>query len=94
VTAKTMHRSEADLRAALTALAERYEEIVDRAPRHPQWISIPPLSIGQRAEHDRAIGYRNAARAIRDILRTGQLPNDLPDNSGWEDLDPRQEAGR
>ncbi|MEU1663637.1 helix-hairpin-helix domain-containing protein [Streptomyces sparsogenes] len=87
MTAKTMHQPEADLRAKLTALAERYEEIVDRAPRHPQWLYIDPLTPGQRAEHDRAVAYRNAARAIRSILRDGQLPHDLTDTADLEQHD-------
>lgn len=76
--------ADADLRSLLATLAERYEAIVDKAPRHPRWLSIDPLTPGQRAEHDRAIGYRNAARAIRHILRAGQLSADVADTSELE----------
>lgn len=69
------------LRAALTALATRYEEVVDRAPRHPRWLSTDPLTPWQRAEHDRAVAYRNAARAIRHVLGTARLPDDLTDTT-------------
>lgn len=74
--------------SALNALAERYEEIVASAPRHPRWLSTDPLTPGQRAEHDHAVAYRNAARAIRHVLRTGQIPDDLTDTS---DLDQNEE---
>lgn len=68
---------ERKLRAALATLAERYEEIADRAPRHPQYLYIDPLTPAQRAEHDRAVGYRKAAADLRDVLRTGHVPHDL-----------------
>lgn len=87
-------QTEADLRAALTALAERYEEITDRAPKHPQYLYIDPLTPAQRAEHDRAVAYRNAALAIRGILRTSRLPHDLADNTDLAQHGTPEEAGR
>jgi hypothetical protein len=75
--AHTMHRSEGDLRAALTTLAERYEEMADRAPKHPEYLYIDPLTPAQRSEHDRAVGYRQAAADIRNVLRTSRIPHGL-----------------
>lgn len=87
MTAKTMHQGEADLRAALATLAEQLEQIVAQAPRHPRWLYIDPLSPFQRAEHDRAVGYRNVAVAVRDILRTGQPQHDLKDDAELKQQD-------
>lgn len=76
-----------DFRAPLEALAAYYEAVVAKAPRHPQWLSIDPLGPRQRAEHDRAVAYRNAARAVRHILRTGDIPQDLTDDSALDQID-------
>ncbi|MEU6661212.1 hypothetical protein [Streptomyces sp. NPDC046821] len=72
--------------SSLNTLAEKLEEIVAQAPRHPQWMSEDPLSLSGRTEHDRAVAYRNAARAIRHVLCTGDLPDDLADDA---DLAPQ-----
>lgn len=77
MTAKTMHQAEAQLRAALATLADRYDEMASRAPEHPKYLYIDPLTPSQRTEHDRAVGYRKAAADIRDVLRTGRIPHDL-----------------
>lgn len=66
-----------DLRTALTTLADRYDEIADRAPQHPKYLYIDPLTPAQRTEHDRAAGYRRAAADIRDVLCTGHVPHTL-----------------
>lgn len=63
--------------AALTSLADRYEEIADRAPEHPDTLYVDSLTPAQRAEHDRAAGYRKAAADIREVLHTGRIPHDL-----------------
>jgi hypothetical protein len=62
---------------ALNTLAEKLEDIVARAPRHPRWLSILPLTFSERFEHDKAVGYFNAARAIRHVLSTGLLPDEI-----------------
>ncbi|MBI0296746.1 hypothetical protein JBE04_20355 [Streptomyces sp. PRKS01-29] len=77
MTDKTMHRTETDLRVALTTLAERWEQMADRAPEHPKYLYIDPLTPAQRDEHARGAAYRKAASDLRDVLRTGRIPHDL-----------------
>lgn len=89
--ATTMHQSEANLRTTLSTLAERYEETADRAPKHPQYLYIDPLTPAERAEHDRAVGYRRAAADIREVLRTGRIPHGLMTDA---ELDSRGAAAR
>jgi DNA polymerase-3 subunit epsilon len=67
----------ADLLAALTTLAERYEEMAERAPKHPETLYIDPLTPAERAQHERGATYRSAAADIRDVLRTGRIPHGL-----------------
>lgn len=78
--------------SALNTLAEKLEEIVARAPRHPRWLSIDPLSHGERAEHDHAVGYRNAASALRHVLSTGRLPDDLTNTDELAQRDDEESA--
>ncbi|MGW6946130.1 hypothetical protein ACWGHD_04305 [Streptomyces xanthophaeus] len=92
MTARTMHQSEADLRAALVTLANLYEDIVAKAPRHPQYLYINPLTPPQRTEHDLAVAYRNAAHAIRHLLRTGQIPANCTETAGLEQLPSEESA--
>ncbi|MFA0844402.1 hypothetical protein [Streptomyces rochei] len=72
-----MHQTEADLRAALTTLAERWEQMATN-----EEASIPLLQ-GPAAEqvgaqvHQRIATYRKAAADLRDVLRTGRIPHDL-----------------
>ena len=82
----TLAGTSGDLRAALETLASHYEAVVAKAPRHPQYLYIDPLKPSQRAEHDRAVAYRNTARAIRHILRTGDVPQDLVNDSDLEQI--------
>jgi len=77
VNAKTMSQGEANVRSALTALADRYEEIAERAPKHPEYLYIDPLTPAERAEHDRGAAYRRAADDIREVLRSGHIPHTL-----------------
>lgn len=63
MTVRTIHQNEADLRAAFTTLAERYEAIADKAT----------TDVGQ----GRARQIRQAARDIRTVLTTGRVPHDL-----------------
>ncbi|MFJ3839418.1 hypothetical protein ACIPY6_28480 [Streptomyces sp. NPDC090054] len=81
MTVRTMSQSEADLRAALASLANLYDDLVTQAPRHPEYLYIDPLKPWQRAEHDRAVAYRNATHAIRHLLRTGQIPANCTDTA-------------
>ncbi|MGW2010943.1 hypothetical protein [Streptomyces nigrescens] len=60
MTAKTMHQAEANIRAALTALADRYQQIADRAT----------TDVGRL----RAMQIRQAATDIRHTLATGRIP--------------------
>jgi hypothetical protein len=87
----TLAASEDPIRAALATLAERYEEIADRAPKHPEYLYIDPLTPAQRAEHDRAHAYRQAAADIRDVLRTGHVPHGLMTDAELEQYGTRDE---
>ncbi|GFE20132.1 hypothetical protein [Streptomyces nigrescens] len=60
MTAKTMHQTEASLRTALTALADRYQQIADRAT----------TDVGKL----RAMQIRQAGNDIRHTLAIGRIP--------------------
>ncbi|WP_329472659.1 hypothetical protein OIE75_29375 [Streptomyces sp. NBC_01723] len=77
MTVRTMQQTEADLRAALTILADRWHQMAIN-----EEASIPHLQ-GPAAEqvgaqiHQRVTTYRKAAADVRDVLRTGRIPHDL-----------------
>lgn len=69
--------AEADLRASLTTLAERWEQMAKSAPDLGDELFIDeptPLQFWQIA---RASTYRRVAADLRDVLRTGRAPHDL-----------------
>jgi hypothetical protein len=77
MTARTMHETEARLRAELTTLARRWQRIADYAPEHPKYLSQPTLTVAERAEHDQGVAYRKAAEALFHVLNTGLIPQEL-----------------
>lgn len=77
MTAMTMHASEAALRATLTALADRYEAIAEKATTPQGWA--------------RAVQIRKAAGDVRFILATGRLPLYLMSNVASADLCPAED---
>jgi hypothetical protein len=81
-------RTKADLRAALASLAERYDEMADRAPKHPEYLYIDPLTPMQRDQHTRGATYRKAAADIREVLRTSRIPHDLMTDAELDGANP------
>lgn len=77
MTGKTMHQSQVGLRATLTTLVERWEEIADRLTARHDTAFFAEFTDLQRTEADEANTYRKAARDVRDVLRTGRIPHDL-----------------
>ncbi|MFL4904876.1 hypothetical protein ACJ6WF_17215 [Streptomyces sp. MMS24-I2-30] len=77
-------RSETDLRAAFTTLADRYEEMAGRAPELPTSLYIDPLTPTQERQHERAVARRQAAADIREVLRSGRIPHDLMTDAEME----------
>ncbi|MEU0847672.1 hypothetical protein ABZ387_06855 [Streptomyces flaveolus] len=77
MTVRTMHQIEADLRATLTALAERWEQMANSEE------AAIPLLEGPAAEevgaqvHQRVATYRKTASDVRNVLATGRIPHDL-----------------
>jgi hypothetical protein len=72
-----MHPKEADLRAALTTLAGRWEQMAAAGPDFGDELLIDEPTPVQLQEHERAATYRRAAADLRDTLRTGRIPHGL-----------------
>lgn len=77
MTAKTMHASEAALRATLTTLADRYEQMAKAGPDFGDELLIDEPTPIQLQQHERAAAYGKAAADIREVLRTGRIPHGL-----------------
>lgn len=77
MTAKTMHPSEAALRATLTTLADRWEQMAGPKPDPSEGLFVDEPGPFERARIERAATYREVAADIRDVLRTGLLPHGL-----------------
>jgi hypothetical protein len=94
MTVRTMHPKEADLRAALTTLAERWERMATNEE------AAIPLLEGPAAEQvgaevaQRAVTYRKTAADLRDVLRTGRIPHDLMTGAELEQQTATEEATR
>jgi hypothetical protein len=78
MTVKTMHQAEANLRAALTALADRYQQIADRAT----------TEVGK----GRAMQIRQASKDIRRTLDTGRIPAYLMTSAELDELTTAEHA--
>jgi DNA polymerase-3 subunit epsilon len=68
---------ERKLRAALTTLADRYEEMAKCAPNLGDELLIDEPTPTQLQQIVRASAYRKAAASIRNVLRTGHVPHYL-----------------
>lgn len=77
MTAKTMHQTEASLRAALTTLADRWEQLAGPAPDPGEGLFVDEVTPAESARVERAATYRTAASDLRDVLRTGRVPHPL-----------------
>ena len=80
MTAKTMHQAEANLRTALTPLADRYQQAADRAT----------TDVGKL----RAMQIRQAATDIRHTLATGHIPAYLMTAADLDELTTAEHADR
>ncbi|KIZ16896.1 hypothetical protein [Streptomyces natalensis] len=78
MTAKTMHKAEADLRTTLTSLADRWEQMAKSAPDFGgDDLFIDEPTPTQLQQFERATTYRKTAADLREVLRIGQIPHDL-----------------
>lgn len=94
MTAKTMHQTEASLRASLTTLAERWEQMAGPAPDPDEGLFVDEPSPAEYARVERAATYRTAAADLRDVLRTGVLPHPLMTDAELEQHGTPEEATR
>ncbi|MFJ3950231.1 hypothetical protein ACIPXV_09200 [Streptomyces libani] len=78
MTAKTMHHTEASIRATLTTLAERWEQMAKSAPDFGgDGLFIDEPAPAQLQQFERATTYGRAAADLREVLRTGRIPHGL-----------------
>jgi hypothetical protein len=63
--------------AALTTLAERWDQLAGPAPDPSEGLLVDEPSSAEYAQAERSATYRTAARDLRDVLRTGVLPHPL-----------------
>lgn len=78
MTAKTMHQTEADLRATLTTLAERWEQMAKGAPDFDgDGLFIDEPTPVQLQQFERATTCGRAAADLREVLRAGRIPHGL-----------------
>lgn len=91
MTAKTMHQTEADLRAALTTLAERWEQCADALTRDLPTDLFIESDSGTEWGATLAHGYRTSARDLREVLATSRIPNALMTAAEEEQYSTREE---
>lgn len=77
MTAKTMHQTEAALRATLTTLAERWEQMAGPAPDPSEGLFVDEVTPAEAARIERNHTLRTSAADLRDALRTGRIPHPL-----------------
>lgn len=94
MTDKTMHQTEVNLRAALTTLAERWEQMAGPAPDPSEGLFVDEVTPAESARIERAHTYRTAASDLRDVLRTGRIPHPLMTDAELEQYGAPTETGR
>lgn len=77
MSAKTMHGTEASLRATLTILAARWERLAANGDAAIGHLEGPGAPIVSAEVAERGHTYRKAASDIREVLRGGLVPHDL-----------------
>ncbi|MFD4596795.1 hypothetical protein ACFWPQ_02055 [Streptomyces sp. NPDC058464] len=77
MTTKAMRQTEADLRATLTTLADRWEQMAGPAPDPDEGLFVDAVSPAESARIERNHAYRTAASDLRDVLRAGRIPHPL-----------------
>lgn len=94
MTAKTMHQPEATLRATLTDLAERWEQMANRmTASHPAEF-YTAVTETELVEETRASVLRTSASDVRDVLRTGRIPHPLMTDAELQQHGTPEEAAR
>lgn len=71
------HLCRADRNAALTTLADRWEELASRGDDMIGHFEGPTAATLNVEVAERSRTYRKAAADVRDVLRTGRVPHDL-----------------
>ena len=92
MTAKTMHQSEAQLRAVLTDLADRWEQLAGPAPDLSEGLFVDEVTPAEASRVWHAAAYRSAASDLRDVLRTGLPPHGLMTDAELEQHGTPEEA--
>ena len=85
-------QSETDLRAALTTLAERWEQMAGPAPDPAEGLFVDEVTPAHASQVERAHSYRTAAGDLRDVLRTGRIPHPLMTDAELEQHGTPEEA--
>ena len=94
MTVRTIHPKEAALRAALTTLAKRWEQMAKAGPDFGGDLLINEPTPVQLQQHERAAAYGRAAADLRDVLRTGRIPHGLMTDAELEQHGTPEEAAR
>lgn len=81
-------------RAALTTLADRWEQHADTLTAGLPTGFYARLTPAQERQTTRAHAYRKAAADVRDVLRTGRIPHDLMTDAELEQHGAPEEALR
>lgn len=94
MTAKTMPQTEAQLRATLASLAERWEQLATQGEAAVGHFEGPAAATLDAEVTERSTTYRKAAADVRDVLATGLIPHDLLADAELEQYGAPEEAGR
>jgi hypothetical protein len=78
--------------AALTTLAERWEQMASPAPDPSEGLFVDEVTPADTARIERAHTYRTNARDLREVLRTGQIPHDLMTDAELDQHGTREET--
>lgn len=87
-------QAEVDLRAVLTILAYRWEQMAGPAPDPSEGLFVDEVTPAESAWVERNYTYRKAAADVRDVLRTGHVPHPLMSDAELEQYGTPEEAGR
>lgn len=85
---------ERKVRAVMTDLVERWEQMAGPAPDPSEGLLVDEVTPAESARVERANTYRTAASDLRDVLRTGQIPHPLMTDAELEQHGTPKETGR
>lgn len=92
MTAKTMHQTEAALRATLATLADRWEQIAGPKPDPGEGLFVDEVTPAEAAQVERNHTLRTSAADLRDVLRKGRIPHPLMTDAELEQHGTPEEA--